>query len=88
MDWTTVRGGCDWHTCEELTDLHLGDIRVGRGVSTVGFRKLGLSLAQVLAGGVEGSVGHCDGRCGLQRRRRMGVDMVDEEFKMRRRGRD
>lgn len=64
MDWRRVRRVDDRDAAENLTDLHRGDIRVGRGGSTVGFGELGLGLAQVLAGGVEGSVGHCDGRCG------------------------
>lgn len=66
MDWTRVRRAGERHAIEKLTDLHLGDIRVGGGFSTVSFRELGLGLAQVLAGGVEGSVGHCDGRCGCE----------------------
>lgn len=77
MDWTRVKRVMRGTRLRDLTDLHLRNIRVGRGVSAVGFRELGLGLAQVLAGGVEGSVGHCDGRCGCGEER-VCVDVVDE----------
>ena len=43
--------------------LHLRDIGVRWVGTAVALGSLGLGLAQVLAGGVIGSVGHCDGGC-------------------------
>lgn len=42
--------------------LHGGNIGVGRGLASMGVGGVGLRLADVLLGGVEGGVGHCD--CG------------------------
>lgn len=55
-----------------ISYLHQGNIGVSRNSATVALSDLGLCLAEVLAGSVEGSVRHfgceCVLRCGLVNR--------------------
>lgn len=52
-----------------MTYLHLRNIGVGRGFTTVLTSDARLGLAQVLASGVEGRVGHCEGCVDVLKRR-------------------